>query len=333
MPTKPKAAFVLGHQALRDIYGPEQRRRIDSTVELVAEPMTKDDVAADPSRLRDIDVLFSGWGCPVLDADLLQHAERLKALFYGAGTIKAVMTDAAWERGLVVTTAASANAVPVAEFTVAQIVLSLKATWQTLRDNRLHHACRKPSVAGGFGSTVSLISLGMIGRMVAERLRDGYDLEVLACDPFCPEDDARRLGVTLVELDEAFERGDVVSCHTPLLDSTIDLIGGEQFKLMKQGATFINTSRGKVIDQPAMVQVLRDRPDLTALLDVTNPEPSPSDSPLWDLENVFVTPHIAGSMGRECWRMGSLMADEIERYVRGEPLLHAVTREQAAKMA
>ena len=111
------------------------------------------------------------------------------------------------------------------------------------------------------------------------------------------------------------------------------MITGEMLMSMKENATFINTSRGAIVDEPALHQVLAKRPDLTAVLDVTYPEPPPPDSPLYTLENVVLTPHIAGSLSAECHRMGQYAIDECRRYLNGEPLLYRVTEEMAAKMA
>jgi phosphoglycerate dehydrogenase-like enzyme len=102
---------------------------------------------------------------------------------------------------------------------------------------------------------------------------------------------------------------------------------------MKLNATFINTARGAVVRENELIDVLRERSDLTALLDVTYPEPPVPDSPLFTLPNVMLTPHIAGSVGPECLRMGELMYDELCRYLNGEPMRYKVRREQAAMMA
>ena len=187
-------------------------------------------------------------------------------------------------------------------------------------------------VPGAYATTVGLVSLGAIGRMVAERLRS-HDLRVIAYDPFADPDAATALGVELVDLETVFAQADVVSIHTPNLPTTRGMINGPLLRLMKEGATLLNTSRGQVIDEPAMVEVLSEREDLDAILDVTAEEPHNSGSPLWDLPNVVLTPHIAGSMDMECRRMGDTMVGELENYLAGEPLAHEVTPELLETMA
>ena len=154
---------------------------------------------------------------------------------------------------------------------------------------------------------------------------------MLVSDPFMTALQASELGVELVSLDQLFRRSDVVSVHTPLLEETRGLITEPLLDAMKRGATFINTARGAVVCEPAMIDVASRRPDLQFILDVTDPEPPVPQSPLYTLPNVLLTPHVAGSVGTECRRMGRSMVEELRRYVRGEPLKWAVTPELAAR--
>jgi phosphoglycerate dehydrogenase-like enzyme len=251
-------------------------------------------------------------------------------LFYGAGAVEGFVTDEVWSRDVRIANANVANGVSVAEYTVAQIVLCLKQAWRhasAVRDARAFAPARM-RVAGAYGSTVGIVSLGAIGRMVAERLR-GFDVRVIAHDPFTTPEQARALNVTLAPLDEVFARADVITCHTPWLPETEGLLGGAQFRAMKPGASFINTARGAVVNEPELIAVLRERPDLFAVLDVTWPEPPAPDSPLYTLPNVMLTPHIAGSMNDECRRMGRAMVDELDRWQRGQPLRYQVSRQYA----
>jgi phosphoglycerate dehydrogenase-like enzyme len=186
-----------------------------------------------PSILADVDVILTGWGMAVLDETLLAAAPALKAIFYGAGSIRYFVTDAMWARGIVVTSAAAANAVPVAEFTVAALVMSLKQVWRLQHDVRTQRRfVAHTSVIGVYRSTVGLIGLGMIGRMVAERLRS-YDMHVLAYDPHVAASDAATLGVELCTLDALFARCDAVSLHAPWLSATEGMITGAHLATMR----------------------------------------------------------------------------------------------------
>ena len=243
------------------------------------------------------------------------------------------MTPEFWARGIVLTSSWVANAVPVAEFALAEILFSLKLGWYYAlgmkRDRRYYE---RIDCAGAYNSTVAIISLGMIGRKLAVRLKE-FDVNVIAYDPFAKSEDAADLGVELVSLEEAFRRADVVSVHTPWLKETENMIGGALIRSMKQRATLVNTSRGAIINESEMCAALADRPDITAVLDVTYPEPPDADSPLWTLPNVVLTPHIAGSLNGECSRMGQYAIDECERFLKGEPLKYRLTEEMARRMA
>lgn len=322
--------YVLALDTFEEIYGPKEQRQISELVNLVSLPISRDMLRADLSILKDVDVLFSGWGAPVLDRELLAAAPNLKTVFYGAGAIGYMMTDEAWQRGICITTANAANAVPVAEYCLGTIFFSLKQGWRLARETRMNR--RFPDqrvVQGAYGSTVGLVSMGTVGRALRNLLRP-FDLHVLAYDPFISDAEAAELNIERVSLDEIFKRADVVSIHTPLLDETRGLVRGSHVASMKKYATLINTSRGPVIRHDEFERVLAQRPDLTAILDVTDPEPPAISSILYDLPNVIVTPHIAGSLGNECRRMGATMVEELRRYVAHQPLQWIVTPQMAA---
>ncbi len=278
-------------------------------------------------------MIFSGWGYTVMNESFLARFPDLKIIFYGAGSIKPYVTEAFWQSGIRITNAVTANAIPVAEYTCAQIIQSLKGSWQkALYIRREKKFPEFSHSVGAYRTTVGLLSLGAIGRIVAEWC-NSRDLKVVAYDPYVAPEDAEKLNVTLLPLDEVFTQSDVVSCHTPWLPETERMIRGRHFESMKPRASFINTARGAIIDEEEMVDVLRKRPDLLAILDVTHPEPPVAGSPLYALDNVILTPHIAGSMGHECNRMGQYMADELTRYLAGQPLLYEVNQERAVIMA
>ncbi len=329
-----RALYILSDYCYNIIYGQEERDDIAALVEVYAPQQTPESVRENPDILHDADIIMSGWGGPKMDEQFLAAAPNLKAFFYGAGSVKGLLSDAFWQRGILVTSAWAANAVPVAEYALSQVLFCLKHGWQFALGIKRDGAFPSPRgwVPGAYGTTVGIISLGMIGRKMCELLKP-FDVKVIAYDPFASRDDAEALNVELCSLDDIFRRSDVVSLHTPLLDVTRGMITGEHFASMKEGASFINTSRGAVVREPEMIEVLQRRPDLFAVLDVTSPEPPEPGSPLYTMPNVILTPHIAGSMDGECRRMGRYMVEELRRFLNGEPLKYGVTREMAARLA
>jgi phosphoglycerate dehydrogenase-like enzyme len=327
-----KGLYILAPHAFEAIYGPDERADIARLIDIPAKAMTSDQVANNPKVLKDVAVILSGWGGPTLDQQFLDAAPNLQAVFYGAGSIKTMVTPAFWIKNIPITSSYAANAVPVAEFTLAQILLSLKRLWATAADFKKVHKRPELHMAGAYGSTVGLVSLGMIGRRMAEMLRP-FSVKVIAYDPFAAAEQAKELDLELTTLEDVFKRSDVVSLHTPWLPETVGLINGKLLASMKPYATLINTARGAIINEADLAKVLVDRPDLWALLDVTYPEPPRDDSPLWTLPNVVLTPHIAGSVGVECRRMGRVVVEELIRFLKKEPLQWSIDEKRAQVLA
>ena len=168
------------------------------------------------------------------------------------------------------------------------------------------------------GRTMGLVAFGHIARMVAERAR-GFGLQVIAFDPYVDAQAMAKLGVQKVETLEAlFARSDIVSLHTPLTDETRGLIGRTAFTAMKPGAILINTSRGKVVDEQALIEALRSGRLAGAGLDVLWTEPPARDNPLFAMDNVVLTPHYASSTVEAIEDLAAKVSRQIVQYLRGE---------------
>lgn len=312
------------------VYPADIRAKIEQLVDIYAPPLTHNSIRQDYSILHDVEVLFSGWGGPKLDKKFLSHAPNLKVVFYAAGSIKSIVTDTFWKRNIQITSAVNANAIPVIEFTLSQILFCLKNGWKIVRDierNKKYPSNLKSTITGAFGSTVGIISLSRIGRGVLEHLKM-FDIKVIAYDPFVTEEEAQQLGIELCSLEDIFKRSNVVTLHTPWLKETEGMIRGKHFNMMNLNTSFINTARGAIIHEEEMIEILRERKDITAILDVTFPEPPVKNSLLYTLPNVVLTPHIAGSQGAECGRMGEYMLQEFKRFKNGESLKWEISEEE-----
>ena len=334
---KRKGLFVIRPYWFDRIYASEDRELLRSRVDFPDRAFTAGEVRENPELLQDVEMLFSGWDGGRLDADFLDAAPRLKVVFFGGGSVRNLVTDEFWRRDILLTSAAPANAVPVAEFTLAQIILALKRAWWHSRE--YHRTQDYPQftgsqrdLPGAYQTTIGIVSLGYIGCRVREMLRM-LDVRVLAYDPFVSEQMARVLDVELVSLEDLFRRCEVVTIHTPLMKETEGLITKELLSEMKFGATLINTARGAIINEAQLIEILLHRQDLCAVLDVTERDPLEKNSPLFSMPNVFLTPHIAGSLNTECRRMGKSMIEEAERFLNGEPLRWRITKERAAIQA
>ena len=241
---KPKGLYLLGESAFDRIYGEDTRRDIEAEVEIVAPLQTPESIAADPSALADVSLIFSGWGMARVDEAFLAAAPNLEAIFYAAGSVRYFVTDAMWERDVRLTSGYGANAEFVAPYTLAQIILSLKRVWHfanKLRKEETYNSFAKEPLPGLYTGVVGLISLGQVGRRVARLLQETLPVRVLAYDPFLTPETAAELDVEPVGLAELFRRCDVVSLHTPRLPETVGMITGAYLASMKANATFINT--------------------------------------------------------------------------------------------
>ncbi len=316
---KTNALFLLDEEHWEHVYSPAERKQLERAVEFPLRFHTAGTVRESGRELAEAEVIFSGWSMARCDEEFLAAAPKLRAIFYAAGSVDYFVTDALWRRGVVVSSANTALALTVAEFTLGQILLSLRSMW---RQSDMMHAARRPirlPSAGIHGGVVGLVSLGTVGRCLIELLRP-FHLRVAAHDPLLSDGEIRAMGADPVSLEKLFAVSDVVSLHTPVLPETLGMVRGHHLARMKPGATFINTARGVLVNEPEMVEVLARRPDLYALLDVTHPEPAPPSSPLYDLPNVVLTPHVAGAFGRESRRLGAMAVEEFERYRVGAPL-------------
>lgn len=319
---------------LSEVYGPKELEQIMEISELISPPASKGDTLTLPDQLESVELLFGGWGMPQLTQSFLEKVPNLRGVFYSAGTVKPYVTEAFWARRIPITNAHKANAVPVAEYCLAAILFSLKLGWHRIRQCREQQIWKqnRSEIPGCYDATVGLISLGAIGYKTLELLKP-FDIKPLVYSTSMSQEKANEYGAQLVELDELFARCDVVSLHTPLLPSTKGMIRGEHFRKMRPNATFINTARGAVVRQNELIEVMRERPDLMALLDVVDPEPPEEGSPIFSVENIHVTTHIAGSLGRECHRLGQTAIDECKRYLAGEDLWYEVIERDLNGMA
>ena len=318
------------------VYDESVVARLQALTDIERISYTKADVLADPAKFAEVETVFSTWGMPSFSEEEIRTClPSLRCVFYAAGSVQAFARPFL-HCGVKVFSAWAANAVPVAEYTVSQIILANKGFFahaRLLGKSRLEESHRRlPACIGNFRTKVGLIGCGMIGSLVAEMLK-GYDLEVMAFDPFLSEERARALGVTLCSLDELFASCTVVSNHLANNAETRGMLKYGHFSAMPPYATFLNTGRGAQVVEDDLVRALTEREDLTAVLDVTDPEPSPMGHPFYTLPNCFLTPHIAGSLGGEVVRMAEYMVKEYADHAAGNPVRYEVSLKMLETMA
>ncbi|MEV6796232.1 hydroxyacid dehydrogenase [Streptomyces sp. NPDC051320] len=335
MTQRPVALFAMRSRDLPDVFPPHVLRQLREAVtidpDLIAERFDDPRVLG---VLASAEILITGWASPVIDAKVLAAAPRLRSVVHWAGSVKGHLSDDCWDRGLQISSAAEANGVPVAEYSLAAILFAGKGLFALRERYRADRAFTLAAVEPGVGNfrrRVGIIGASRIGRRVIELLRP-FDFEVFLADPYVEASEAAALGVTPVDLDTLLACCDVVSVHAPATPGTRNMLNRDRLALMREGATLINTARGELVDTEALTdEVARGR--LSAVLDVTHPEPLDPESRLFDLPGAFLTPHVAGSHGNELERLGRSAVGEVERLVSGLPLAYPVLREQLSRSA
>lgn len=331
-----KSIFLGDKVNIKRVYTLEIIEKLVKKAGLDTEVYTKNAIVSGKVDTRLTEYIFSTWGMPAFsEEEIKAFFPCLKAVFYAAGTVQAFARPFL-NCGIKVFSAWAANAVPVAEYTVAQIVLANKGFYLTSRlaSYGKYAAAREEfgNYPGNYGAKIGIIGAGMIGKFVIEKLKD-YKLEVLVFDPFLPDNIANELGVKKATLEQIFSECDVVSNHLANNPQTRGMLGGKLFSSMKPYATFINTGRGAQLVESDLISVLKARPDLTAVLDVTDPEPPLPESEFYNLENCILTPHIAGSSGTEVHRMAEYMKKEFDSFVNGKATCYEVNLKMLETMA
>lgn len=334
----PRPAIVIAHMDGLRAFDDATLDRLDHVGRILdREPLASYDDARADALLAEAEIIVGHWGAPLFDAGVLARAPKLQMFAYAAGTVKWYLIPELWDRDLVITSGADANAEPVAEYTLAMILLANKRIFPAIDGQRRRPAWSPPPDAAAHGNwdkTIGLLSASIIGRRVAELLRPFPHLNVEVYDPFVPADEIAELGATKAEdLLDLCRRADVLSIHAPALPATENLVGAAEIAALPAGATLINTARGHCLDMDALTAEL-ETGRLFAIIDVTDPvEPLPDDHPLRHLPNAILTPHIAGSQGSELGRMQDWVCDEVERFVAGRPQRNRITHDMIDRIA
>ncbi|MCL8014954.1 hydroxyacid dehydrogenase [Streptomyces sp. AS02] len=330
MPTSqpPLAVFAMNPVHLPELFPPRLMARLRELVRIDPGLVVRD--FADPAHanvLAEAEVLITGWGAPHIGAEVMAAAPRLRAVLHAGGSVRSMIGEAGWERGLAVSSAVAANALPVAEYTLAMILLAGKDTFALRERYRTRPAYPTPEETartGNLGRRIGVIGASRVGRRLLELLRP-FDLSVSLYDPYVDAAEAKALGASPMPLEDLLRTSDIISLHAPDTPETYRMLDRERLALIPDGGVLINTSRGALVDPDALTDELVGG-RIGAILDVTEPEPLPVESPLHHLPNVFLTPHIAGSLGNELERLGRTVVAELELLVAGAPPAHAVRR-------
>jgi phosphoglycerate dehydrogenase-like enzyme len=333
--TERRILFLPRTGLAQEIVSDRARRTLESMGEVVWNEQDRD---YSPQEFADLlpgaNAVITSWGSPVFTSELLTVADGLQVVGHAAGSVKHLMPKEGYDREIVVLSAAPVIADSVAEYTLWAMLsmqrdlyrfdrrMRVERGWKEGDENYAHELYRK---------TVGIVAASMVGRRVIALLNP-FGCDVLVYDPYLSQADAQELGVRLVSLEELVGTCDIVSVHAPVTPETEKMIGPVHFQAMKDGALFVNTARAWVVDQAAMLSEMR-RGRIRAVLDVFDREPLPAGDALRDMDNVFLTPHIAGFTVESRLRLVEVIADDMQRVFAGDTPSLAVSWERLEIMA
>jgi phosphoglycerate dehydrogenase-like enzyme len=333
---KPTVAITIGKTHYVRMFSPEAWEALESFANVVhhhgQDPANKDELIA---VLKDADACITSWDVACLDADVMAAAPRLRAMAHMGSSVKRFVSPAFWERGVHLTSSGIALARSVAETTLGLMIVGQKRIWPLGKHVREGGWRDQPFWDQWFSrelyrKKVGIIGASNVGRHVIELLKP-FGPKILLFDPFVSEQEAAQLGAEKLELNDLLQKADIVSLHAPANEKTYHLLNAGRLAIMKDDALLINTGRGTLIDEQALVEEL-SKGRFFVFLDVTDPEPPAPDSPLRRLENVVVTPHIAGCI-ENCSQMGDLAVEELRRFFAGEPAVYQVTADMLERIS
>lgn len=333
---RPTVAILLTPEMRAQLIPPDAEARLAEHASVVAPAAGELAPEALERLVGNATAAITGWGTPTLDAALLAARPDLRLVAHAAGSVRKLVPLDAIESGRIEVTHA---AIHIGE-AVAEFVMAIVFTWLRqplaldagMRQREPWLQLRSRLLGRLLGDQrVGLAGAGYIGRMLIRQFH-AFDAKVSVYDPYMSEAEAARLGVTLVDLDTLLGESDIVSLHVPALPETRHMIGAAQLARIKDGALFINTARGMLIDEQALIAELAKK-RFTAMLDVYETEPLPDDSPLREEDGVILAPHAAGHTHETYHRQGASAVDEVLRFLRDEPRRHTVTTRMLATMA
>ncbi len=326
-----KIALIMGDAARDFVISPRSIKRMQELGEVVfGEGQDKESVK---KAIKGATVAITTWGNTALDEEILAECPDLKLVCHAAGSVKPIVSDALWEKGVRVTASAAMLSMGVSE-TALGFTIAASKNFFNLNAN-LHNGGweeGKENIRELYELNIGVIGGGWAGRHYIE-LMQAFDVDIFLYDPFVTEEQCAKMGCTKASLEDVLKNSDIISIHAPSIPETDNMFNAETLGLMKKDAVLINTARGSIIDEQALYEHMKAGNLKYACLDVFNPEPPAADHPLRSLPNVIMTPHLAGLAANGLKKIGKHCCQEIERFLKGEPMMCEVTQEQLARMA
>ncbi|MBO3757786.1 MAG: hydroxyacid dehydrogenase [Thermoproteota archaeon] len=315
----------------------EDEEELRSFAECIFNPFNRNLSEEELSKLiADVDGCITSWGSPKFTEVVLKNANKLKIIGHAAGSVKPYITDEVFKKGIVVVNAASTIAKSVAEFTLAMILNCLRGIPKYIeamdKKNWDYKEQKGFTTYDLRGKIIGIIGFGVVAKELVNLLKP-FDVNIIVYDPYSEPKEIALHGAKKVELSELLLTSDIISLHAASTPETYHMLGEKEFRLMKSTAYVINTSRGANIDEKALAKALREKWIAGAALDVFEQEPLQSDSPLYKLDNVFLTPHIAGPSDERRSQLFGTIVKDFKRFFSGERPINEVSYEKLKFLA
>ncbi len=329
-----KCAILVSQGSYERVFDEHSLEELAGAVEVAWEPVEQMTPEVMSRLIDGADAAITSWGTPRMEKALLDRAPGLKLVAHAAGSVKPIVSEEFPPRGISVTTGAPAIGIGVAEYCVGAMVMMGKR----VKEQMLHVQqggwgwSRRTDAVEFYRARVGIVGAGFVGRHLIKLLKSFELGGIWVYDPYLSDEQAAELGVEKRNLEVIFGGCDFISINAPSTEETKGMITRDLLKLIKPNAVFINTARGAVVDEPALVEELQTG-RFCALIDVTDPEPPAADSPLRTLPNVVLTPHIAGAISNNAKRIGAYAVREVTNFSRGEPLVYPVDLAQLDRLA
>ncbi len=333
MNKKKTVALLLNEMISDRVMDPKDVSRLRKIATVRTRRLARLDAQSCKELIAGADAVITSWGTPRLEEEILDRAPGLRLIAHAAGSVKPVVSDEVWKRRIRVTTTAPSIALSVADFALGMMLLysvRTKRFAQAVAAGAWSSQDEKLRLRGLYDRTIGIMGAGYVGRRVIELLKQ-FPVNVLLYDPTLSTAQAAKLGARKVTMEQLCRKSDIISSHAPSIPATRHLLNERMFGLMHKDVLIVNTSRGSVIDENALVSFLKENKNAFACIDVTDPEPPTASSPLRTMENLLLTPHIAGIGATR--RQGRYAVTEIENLFKGKKLVHEVKESMLATMA
>lgn len=327
-----KIALIMGGGSRNMVFNEKSLKRLEKIGEVVL-----NNGGTDKENIKKVikgaTIAVTSWGNTAIDQEILAECPDLKIVAHAAGSVKPVVSDDLWAKGVRVVSSACVLSMGVSE-TAVGFTISASKNFYALNDAM--HAGEWPAerenIKDLYDLTVGVVGGGWAGRHYIELMR-AYSVNILLYDPYVSEGQAAELGAKKVSFEELLKESDIVSIHAPSIPETYHMFNKDTLKLMKKDAVLINTARGSLIDEQALYEFMKAGNLKYACLDVFDPEPPKADNPLRTLKNCIMTPHLAGQANNGLKKIGQHVCEEIERLLAGQQPICEVTKEMLATMA